>query len=475
MTNGASQGSQMPSAAVPGLGRAFDHILIIMFENMYRGYVLGNPYMRRLARQGIQLGNFFGVMHPSQTNYIASIAGELCNVTSDNRPPLLAQRTIVDVLEEAPGRLRWKGYMESYVPEATPWTPNFQPADAPPYFIKHNPFSSFSSIVRSQERWRRIENEEAALFADLLNGEFPEYAWFTPNIWSDGHWIDGTTIDPRPRAPVLVDQQARWLEQFFNRLRFPGSQSHLPPNTLVVVTFDKVGLRGGLPARPHRPRPMTGPTRSIPSFSPTGSSRLSRKRATTITACCARSRRISASTISARMTPAPTGSSSCGAAASNGARRRPRPWTASPEPLAAAGFAGALFVAGSARRRHHPFAQPVGRPWTLVGRGDAAGRWRRHRNGLDLRGARAGRPFGDGTPVLPGNTIFRTAGRAGHGAGGRTGRRRGAGFVREGAPDHAGDAGRCRQRDVARARRGGFRCDMGQGHACSGRPHRRPR
>lgn len=59
--------------------RAFDHILIIMLENEYRQYVLQNPYMRRLARQGIELRNFHGVMHPSQTNYIASIAGELCN------------------------------------------------------------------------------------------------------------------------------------------------------------------------------------------------------------------------------------------------------------------------------------------------------------------------------------------------------------------------------------------------------------
>jgi hypothetical protein len=33
--------------------------------------------MRRLPRQGIQLGSCFGVMPPSQTNYIASIAGEL--------------------------------------------------------------------------------------------------------------------------------------------------------------------------------------------------------------------------------------------------------------------------------------------------------------------------------------------------------------------------------------------------------------
>jgi hypothetical protein len=58
--------------------------------------------MRRLARQGIELGNYFGVMHPSQTNYIAAIAGELCNVSSDECPPLITERAIVDLLEDAP-------------------------------------------------------------------------------------------------------------------------------------------------------------------------------------------------------------------------------------------------------------------------------------------------------------------------------------------------------------------------------------
>ena len=218
--------------------RAFDHVLVIMFENQYRSYVLENPYMRRLADQGIELGGYFGVMHPSQTNYIASIAGALCNVSSDDLPPMLAERTIVDLLEEAPGRLRWKAYMESYVPQATPWTPSFAPADAPPYYIKHNPFSSYDLIVRNEARWQRIDNE-AALFADLLNGDLPEYAWFTPNIWNDGHWVNGTPEQSKPRAPGLVDQLAVWLEGFLSRLRFPGPRSHLPPRSLVVVTFDE--------------------------------------------------------------------------------------------------------------------------------------------------------------------------------------------------------------------------------------------
>lgn len=219
--------------------RAFDHVLILMFENQYRSYVLQNPYMRRLARLGIELVNSFGVMHPSQTNYIASIAGELCGISGDTPPPqLLPQRTIVDLIEESPERLRWKAYMESYVPQSAPWSPSLVPANQPPYYIKHNPFSSFASIVRSEARWKRVQNE-SALFADLLNGTLPEYAWFTPNIWNDGHYLDGQDVEAHPRAPGLVDQAAAWLEGFFGALRFPGPGSHLPPRTLVVVTFDE--------------------------------------------------------------------------------------------------------------------------------------------------------------------------------------------------------------------------------------------
>ena len=220
-------------------GRVFDRVLVLMFENQYRSYVLRNSFFRRLARQGIELGNYNGVMHPSQTNYIAAIAGEICDVTEDDSPPaLLKQRTIVDLLEEAPGHLRWKGYMESFDPAANRWSPTLKPADACPYYVKHNPFASFERIVGIQQRWERIDSE-AGFFADVLNNDLPEFAWFTPNIWSDGHWLDGTQEESKPRGLKLVEQQAKWLSGFFERLRFPGPKSHLPKGTLVVVTFDE--------------------------------------------------------------------------------------------------------------------------------------------------------------------------------------------------------------------------------------------
>lgn len=214
--------------------RNFDHVLIIMFENMYRSYIMENDYFSSLAEQGIEMRNYFGVMHPSQTNYISSIAAELCNVVDDDRPDPLPQNTIVDLIEQK--GLSWKAYMDGYNPVT--WSANLVPADEYPYVIKHNPFSSFSNVINSAKRWAKIDNQ-VGFYNDVAAGSLPNYAWFTPDMWNDGHYLVGTETEPEERAPALVEQQANWLRYFFGNLKFPGPDSMLPSSTLVVVTFDE--------------------------------------------------------------------------------------------------------------------------------------------------------------------------------------------------------------------------------------------
>ena len=55
------------------MSRQFDRVLIVMFENQYRRYVMQDPFMRKLAEAGADMANYLGVFHPSQTNYIASL------------------------------------------------------------------------------------------------------------------------------------------------------------------------------------------------------------------------------------------------------------------------------------------------------------------------------------------------------------------------------------------------------------------
>ena len=76
--------------------------------------------MSALRKKGVFLSNSFGVIHPSQPNYIASISGDLFGFNSDD--PGWAQRigesdpdqppitTIVDLLE-AQG-YSWKAYAQ---------------------------------------------------------------------------------------------------------------------------------------------------------------------------------------------------------------------------------------------------------------------------------------------------------------------------------------------------------------------------
>lgn len=261
--------------------KAFDRILIVMFENQYRSYVMSDPFMRKLAGAGMAMTNYFGAFHPSQTNYVASLAGELCAVTNDTPPasPLM-QQTLVDLME--PAGVSWKAYMEALPPD--PWNPAWQdpgyhpslaPTDAFPdtgtdlarYFRKHNAFASFHTIQASPNRWAKIV-DETQFWKDVTAGDLPEYGWFTPDIWNDGHYLFNTHIDTNPRTQ-LIPQMSTWLQHVFlgnieaGKLQGGGASgaaslglnldidlltsdpdaawkaSNVPPGTLIVVTFDE--------------------------------------------------------------------------------------------------------------------------------------------------------------------------------------------------------------------------------------------
>ena len=261
--------------------RAFDRILVVMFENQYRSYVTQDRFLRKLAAAGADMTNYFGAFHPSQTNYLASLAGEVCAVTNDTAPekPLM-QETLVDLLEAA--GLSWKAYMEGY--PGDPWKPVWKDPDYPVsdqplnqfpddgkklarYYRKHNAFASFHSIQADEARWRKIVSE-VEFWDDLASGSLPEYSWFTPDIWNDGHYLYNTHTDTNPRTQ-LIPQISGWLEYvFFGNIdadKVQGGvatnqetlglnldfdllltdpeaawrQSKVLAGTLVVVTFDE--------------------------------------------------------------------------------------------------------------------------------------------------------------------------------------------------------------------------------------------
>lgn len=271
--------------------KPFDRVITVMFENQYRNYVIQNKFLKKLASAGADMTNYFGAFHPSQTNYLASFAGEICGVTNDD-PPMnpLMQETLVDLLE-AKG-VSWNAYMEAY--PGDPWNKAWEDPDYykkglapapiaqyPPkgdknlsrYYRKHNAFGSFHSVQKSKERWNKIVSDTE--FWKVVNTKknpgqgLPEYSWFTPDIWNDGHYLYNTHIDSDPRTE-LVPQVANYLEHIFFGTKIETSQlqggyetetglvgfnldfdllltnpkeayekSNIPKGTLIVVTFDE--------------------------------------------------------------------------------------------------------------------------------------------------------------------------------------------------------------------------------------------
>lgn len=268
------------------MSKPFDRVITIMFENQYRSYVIQNQFLKKLASAGADMTNYFGAFHPSQTNYLASFAGEICGVTNDIPPasPLL-QETMVDILEAK--NISWKAYMEAYPdkPNNDAWNPAWTnpgyPAKEQPitqyppagdtqlsrYYRKHNAFASFHNVQKDKSRWEKIVSD-VQFWQDVANDALPEYSWFTPDIWNDGHYLYNTHIDTNPRTQ-LVPQLSAWLEHVFlgdiatsdiqggsatglNNIGLnldidllltdpekAWKQSNVPKGTLLVVTFDE--------------------------------------------------------------------------------------------------------------------------------------------------------------------------------------------------------------------------------------------
>jgi len=88
------------------------------------------------------------------------------------------------------------------------------------YVRKHNPFISFDNIRNNATRCRNIVNSDE-LDRDLLNGNLPQYMYYTPNLDNDGH-------------DTGIAYAGRFLQNFFaNRLQ------SFPKNTLIVITWDE--------------------------------------------------------------------------------------------------------------------------------------------------------------------------------------------------------------------------------------------
>ncbi|HUK93963.1 MAG TPA: alkaline phosphatase family protein [Gaiellaceae bacterium] len=218
---------------------AFDHVLVIVFENKAQDDVLGSsdaPGFNSLASRYAVLSRYHGITHPSLPNYLALISGSTQGIHSDCSFCLVSARNLADTLPRA--HRTWKAYAEG-LPE-----PGYTGASFGRYAKKHMPFLYFQDVTTSPSRRRRVVPLRQ-FPRDLAANRLPSFSLVVPNLCHDMHDCSVATGDA-------------WLNGFLK----PLLRSRKLANSVVFVVFDEtegsLGANGLIPALALGPAVVPG-------------------------------------------------------------------------------------------------------------------------------------------------------------------------------------------------------------------------
>lgn len=212
----------------------FQHVFIIMMENTGIESLLGNPnapWINQAVQTYGVAGNYYGVTHPSQPNYLASTAGTNAGVPDDN-DVTVNEPNIVDQLE-ARGKT-WHAYMQSYALCATPLD---HACGNQLYERKHNPFISFQDVQSNPARVANIV-DFTQLSTDLANNTVPDYSWISPNQCNDMHGRGAPASDPcsYDNEQLLIAAGDTFLAQTVGAIQ---ASKAWQGNSVIFITWDE--------------------------------------------------------------------------------------------------------------------------------------------------------------------------------------------------------------------------------------------
>lgn len=215
-------------------GKAFDRIIQIWLENTDYEAAISTPAMQALLPEGVLFDNYYAVTHPSEPNYLASMAGDFFGMSDDSFYHLPTNiTTVYDLLDD--GGKGGKPISYACYNENMPYdgftgfnysSHNYIAPNAPDYVYyvrKHNPcaISDYVSGSKTRALFNRNFND---LAADVGNNTVPQYVFITPNMVDDGH--DST-----------ASFFSNWTNYFLTpMLKDPNFNSN---RTLVLLTFDE--------------------------------------------------------------------------------------------------------------------------------------------------------------------------------------------------------------------------------------------
>ena len=221
-----------PSNAGSGIP-AFSHVFLIMLENHSYGEVIGSPnapHINALAQAYGLETNYYGVTHPSEPNYVASIGGAYFGIRDDGpyNTHTIDGPSLASQLEAA--GLTWKTYQQA-LPYAG-FTGTQYPISGPIlYASKHDPFLNFAGIQNNPAELQHIV-PDTQLATDLQDNQAPNFSYIVPDQCHDMHGTIGCTD-----AASLIQAADTYTNNTVNEII--SSQVWQEGNNAIIVTVDE--------------------------------------------------------------------------------------------------------------------------------------------------------------------------------------------------------------------------------------------
>ena len=221
--------------------RSYDHIFVIVEENEESSSVIGNtasaPAINQLAHLYGRATSYFGVIHPSEGNYVALTDADSHGVTDDNlyTTHQFINPTLVDGLNGA--GLSWKGYFQNLP------SPGFLGACYPGtggnclYASKHNGFLNFTQILANPGELVKLV-PDTVLHDDLISGSVPNYSFIVPDQCHDMHGLSSCP-DEQTNIKVADDYLRAIVDDIM------GSPTWQQGTNAIVITFDEGSTNAG--------------------------------------------------------------------------------------------------------------------------------------------------------------------------------------------------------------------------------------
>ena len=274
-------------AARPQVPR-YAHIFVIIEENQGLDDILNKPFTPKLTALAKQYGlatQYYGVVHPSEGNYVAMLGGDTFGIHDDDayfckpnstepvckrsRAPDYGDHTIhqPNLADQLTAQgLTWKAYEESLPSPGAmdvtyPKPGNSQHLPAALYASKHNGFMAFASVQNDPHRAGHIVGFDT-LETDLSSGKMPAFAHIVPNQCNDMHGVKGDNVPPdctKENEPGRIVRGDADAGKLVDKIMHSPVWS-APGNSAIVITFDEashhiypgdpLGCCGWDPAKP---------------------------------------------------------------------------------------------------------------------------------------------------------------------------------------------------------------------------------